>query len=359
MFLKIILIISITLLFGCNKPTLESDELNVMEQPTYANYLSVASTDEAMYFVVEPGQLYAYEKDGSFLKIANLYYIDDKEIDDISKITTSPKKYTDMVLSGTSFQKFDNHLLYASMYDNVEGNIEYHLNCIDFDGSNRKELVNLEFEPKYFLLHKDKMLVVESKEKDVLHIYDLSGKEITTLDLGGTVYNLIGDGDLVFVVLGGQLVEVSLNNYEKDIVSEGEAYVCESSGLISSYTIDDSSNMMTSYIKDYRTNEVKLTLENHIIDYFNDEFIYATTVNEEHTKYHIYDWNGQLIKEVIPYNSLGESTEGAMPIALNDSEYSTIVRIWQNQIIGSCYGNQGMRYFSCDIDSGSCKYIVS
>ena len=48
-----------------------------------------------------------------------------------------------------------------------------------------------------------------------------------------------------------------------------------------------------------------------------------------------------------------------MPIALNDSEYSTIVRIWQNQIIGSCYGNQGMRYFSCDIDSGSCKYIVS
>ncbi len=72
MFLKIILIISITLLFGCNKSTLEADELNVMEQPTYANFLSVAITDEAMYFVVEPGQLYAYEKDESFLKMANL-----------------------------------------------------------------------------------------------------------------------------------------------------------------------------------------------------------------------------------------------------------------------------------------------
>ena len=359
MFLKIILIISISLLCGCNKSMLESDELDVMEQPTYANYLSVASTEEALYFVVEPGKLYAYQKDGSFIKLASLYYIDDKEIDDVSKITTSPKRYTDMVLSGTSFQKFGNQLIYASMYDNVEGSIEYHLNSIEFDGSNRKELVNLEFEPKYFLLQKDKMLVVENKENDVLHIYDLSGKEITSLNLGGTVYNLIGDGENVFVILGGQLVKVSLDSYEKDTIDEGEAYVCESDGLISSYTIDDSSNMMTSHIKDFQTGEVKFTLENQIIDYFNDEYIYATTVNEEHTKYHIYDWNGQLIKEIIPYDSLGENTEGAMPIALNDSEYSTIVRIWHNQIIGSCYGNQGMRYFSCDIDNGSCKYIVS
>lgn len=359
MFLKIILIISISLLCGCNKSTLESDELDVMEQPTYANYLSVASNEEALYLVVEPGQLYAFQKDGSFIKLASLYYIDDKEIDDVSKITTSPKRYTDMVLSGTSFQKFGNQLIYASMYDNVEGSIEYHLNSIELDGSDRKELVNLEFEPKYFLLQKDKMLVVENKENDVLHIYDLSGKELTSLDLEGTVYNLIGDGENVFVILGGQLVKVSLDSYEKVLIDEGEAYVCESNGLLSSYTIDDSSNMMTSHIKEIRTQEVKFTLENQIIDYFNDEYIYATTVNEEHTKYHIYDWNGQLIKKIIPYDSLGENAEGAMPIALNDSEYSTIVRIWNNQIIGSCYGNQGMRYFSCDIDNGSCKYIVS
>ncbi len=359
MFIKIMLIISVSILFGCNRSMLESDELDIMEQPTYANYLSVASTDEALYFVVEPGQLYAYENDGTFLKLASLYYIDDKEIDDVSKITTSPKRYTDMVLSGTSFQKFGNQLIYASMYDDVEGSIEYHLNRIDFDGSNQKELLDLEFEPKYFLLHKDQMFVVENNENDILHIYDLSGKEITSFNLEGTVYNLIGDGDCVYVILGGKLLRVSLDNYEKEMIQEGEAYVCESNGLVSSYTIDDSSNGMTSYIKDFHTNEVKFTLENHLIDYFDTEYIYTTTINEEHTKYHIYDWNGQLIKEIIPYDSLGENPEGAMPIAMNDSEYSSIVRIWNHQIIGSCYGNQGMRYFTCDIDDGGCKYIVS
>ncbi len=346
-------------LVGCNQSKLEADENEVMEQPSYANYLSLASTDEVLYFIVEPGQLYAYEKDGTLLKMASLYFIDDKEIDDVSKITSSPKRYTDMVLSGTSFQKFGDYLIYASMYDNVEESIEYHLNCINFDGSGRKEILNLEFEPKYFLLHRDKMFVVENKDNDILHIYDLNGSEIKSIDLEGSVYNLLGDGDFVYIVLGGKILKVSMKSYEKELIDEGEAYVFESNGLLSSYTIDASSNRMTSLIKDIDKNELVFTLDEHIIDYFDKSYIFSTTVNEEHTKYHIYDWNGQLVKEIIPYDSLGENKEGAMPIALNDSEYSSIVRIWQNQIIGSCYGNQGMRYFSCDIDEGSCKYIVS
>ena len=47
-----------------------------------------------------------------------------------------------------------------------------------------------------------------------------------------------------------------------------------------------------------------------------------------------------------------------MPIGLQHSEFSTIARIWNHQLIGSCYGNQGIRIFTCDIDSGKCQYII-
>ena len=100
-------------------------------------------------------------------------------------------------------------------------------------------------------------------------------------------------------------------------------------------------------------------IDNSIIDYFDDSYIYTTSYDEEHTTYRIYDWNDNLIKEIRPYDTLGESELGAMPIALKNTEYSTIARIWNHQLIGSCYGNQGMRIYSCDIDSGKCKFIIN
>ena len=66
----------------------------------------------------------------------------------------------------------------------------------------------------------------------------------------------------------------------------------------------------------------------------------------------------KIVKEIRPCNTLGENALGAVPIGLQHSEFSTIARIWNHQLIGSCYGNQGIRIFTCDIDSGKCQYII-
>ena len=72
-------------------------------------------------------------------------------------------------------------------------------------------------------------------------------------------------------------------------------------------------------------------VDNAIIDYYDDENIYTTTL-ENKVKYRIYDWNGNLVDEIIPSETLGAS-DGAIPIAYHEMDYSSIVRVWNEQLI--------------------------
>lgn len=38
-------------------------------------------------------------------------------------------------------------------------------------------------------------------------------------------------------------------------------------------------------------------------------------------------------------------------------EYSAIVKVWNNQIIGSYNGKLDIQLFACDIEKGSCQYL--
>lgn len=96
-------------------------------------------------------------------------------------------------------------------------------------------------------------------------------------------------------------------------------------------------------------------LDNVIIDYYDDKNIYTTTL-ENKVKYRIYDWNGKLVNEIIPSETLGVS-DGAIPIAYHEMDYSSIVRVWNGQLIGYHFRDSEIEFFSCDLETGACKFL--
>ena len=348
-------------LTSCSTPFhLTSDETNQLNQSSYVNYLEIAQTESTLYYIDEMCDLYAYESRDTSLKLRTLYFIDDQEVDNIAQFNQSPKRYSDLSLAGRNLQVFNDGLIYASMYASVEGSISYHLNYLTKDGLKRYEILELDYEPNRFFLQNKSIIIEEfSDNQEVLHCYSLDGEEIKQIQFDEDIYNLYGYENFVYVKLTNELVQIDLTTFDKKSVCSGDVYVALYNGKVSYYTLENDGSQMHSGIKNISDGNVVYSIDGCIIDYFDDSYIYTTSYDEEHTTYRIYDWNDNLIKEIRPYDTLGESELGAMPIALKNAEYSTIARIWNHQLIGSCYGNQGMRIYSCDIDSGKCKFIIN
>ena len=124
-----------------------------------------------------------------------------------------------------------------------------------------------------------------------------------------SIYNMCVYENSIYVKLANELVKIDMETYDQKTVCSGEAsYVAMYKDQVSYYILEDNGNHIVSEIKDINNGNITLL--------------------------------------------------GAMPIGLQHSEFSTIARIWNHQLIGSCYGNQGIRIFTCDIDSGKCQYII-
>lgn len=218
----------------------------------------------------------------------------------------------------------------------------------------------MNYEPRGFLLQKSTIVVDEILDsKDILHFYSLEGKEMKQISFDTSIYNMCVYENSIYVKLANELVKIDMETYDQKTVCSGEeAYVAMYKDQVSYYTLEDNGNHMVSEIKDINNGNITFTINDCTIDYFGDDYVYTTSYNEEHTTYRIYDRNKNLVKEIRPCNTLGENALGAVPIGLQHSEFSTIARIWNHQLIGSCFGNQGMRIFTCDIDSGKCQYII-
>ncbi len=359
---KILAVVIFTFIIaGCSSSFhLTSEETNQLAQSFYVNYLGLAQTDSALYYLDEICGLYAYESGNSAMKVGSLHYVDDKQVENVAQLNRSPERYSDLSLPFINLQIFNDGLIYASMYDNVEGNIEYHLNYLTKDCRQRYKILALNYAPGGFFLQKSTIVVKEILDgKSILHFYSLDGKEMKQISFDTSIYNMCVYENSIYVKLANELVKIDMETYDQKTVCSGEAsYVAMYKDQVSYYILEDNGNHIVSEIKDINNGNITFTINDCTIDYFDDDYVYTTSYNEEHTTYRIYDWNKNLIKEIRPCNTLGENALGAVPIGLQHSEFSTIARIWNHQLIGSCYGNQGMRIFTCDIDSGKCQYII-
>ena len=76
------------------------------------------------------------------------------------------------------------------------------------------------------------------------------------------------------------------------------------------------------------------------------------------TKYRIYDWDGNLVDEIIPSETLGAS-DGAFPIAYHEMDYSSIVRVWNGQLIAYHFIESEIELLSCNLETHACEFLKS
>ena len=146
---------------GCSSSFhLKSEETNQLAQSFYVNYLGFAQTDSVLYYLDEICGLYAYESGNSAMKLGLLYYVDDKQVENVAQFNRSPERYSDLSLPCINLQIFNDGLIYASMYDNVEGNIEYHLNYLTKDCRQRYTILELNYKPARFFLQKSTIVSI-------------------------------------------------------------------------------------------------------------------------------------------------------------------------------------------------------
>ena len=62
--------------------------------------------------------------------------------------------------------------------------------------------------------------------------------------------------------------------------------------------------------------------------------------------------------EIIPSETLGES-DGAIPIAYHEMDYSSIVRVWNEQLITSHFNKSEIELVSCSLKTHACEFLKS
>lgn len=112
-----------------------------------------------------------------------------------------------------------------------------------------------------------------------------------------------------------------------------------------------------SGIIDNSRNTELFGVDNAIIDYYDDENIYTTTL-ENKVKYRIYDWDGNLVDEIIPSETLGAS-DGAIPTAYREMDYSSIVRVWNGQLFAYHFNESEIELLSCSLETHACEFLKS
>lgn len=260
---------------------------------------------------------------------------------------------------------FDERIIYESQYSTVDGQIRYRLNAYDPMNNQYQTILELDYQPSYFTLQKGVIAVAEtivSSREGVVHFYDLDGNEKKIIKFGTDVVNITSNGKDIVVNCDGGMFAIDVDTLEQRelVQKENTAFVYVQDTTYSYYSIDNVElqkdvPQVHAGIMNASNDTELFGLENAIIDYYDDTNIYVTTLEKE-VKYRIYDWNGNLVNEIIPSATLGAS-DGAIPIAYHAMDYSSIVRVWNGQLIGYHFQDSEIEFFSCNLTTGACKFL--
>lgn len=358
-----------TLLIGCStfrsSKKLSPDTVRPIDQASYNTNAFLACSKDALFYLGAKDEIFAFDFDGNNIKIGSVNFKDDKLVG-FNDTETKAERYTELGGFGAGILYFDNKILYESTYYSVDGQTKEHLNVLDPTTNQFENIVEFDYYPSYFAAQKDTIAVAESMESNpngTVYFYNLNGKERKVMDFDADVVRIVGEWDSFLVGCdGGSVYRVDLDTLEKEeILHDDVAYVYIYEDMYSYYEIANRDVAPKEYeihagIKDRKSDKERFSLEDLIIDYFDASYIYTTKL-EEKARYQIYDWDGNMVKEIVLSDELGPSPNGSMPVALQYMDYSSIARVWNNQLIGYRYGNGGLEYFACDVDTGSCKFL--
>ena len=368
----IYLIVSVLFLSGCDiqkehHANISEDIVSPFQQASFCKNVFAAVSDEAMYYQIEGGKLFALDKKGNNIQIGTMNFVDDKETGSSRDGIPAPKRYSDIAGTGVGMLYFDRKIIYESEYFTVDGQMRNRLNAYDPTNNQFQTILEFDFQPAYFTLQKDVIAVAEtiaSSREGIVHFFDLNGNEKKVIKFGSDVVNITSNGNDIIINCVGYLYSVDIDTLEQRtlVQRENTAFVYVNDNTYSYYSIDAEElekeiPQVHSGIIDNSRNTELFGVDNAIINYYDDENIYTTTL-ENKVKYRIYDWNGNLVTEIIPSETLGAS-DGAIPTAYLEMDYSNIVRVWNEQLIAYHINKSEIELLSCNLETHACEFLKS
>ena len=368
----ICLIVSVLFLSGCDMQkehhaNISEDIVSPIQQSSFSTNIFAAVSDEAMYYQIKGGKLFALDKKGNNIQIGTMNFVDDKETGSSRDGIPAPKRYSDIAGTGVGMLYFDRKIFYESEYFTVDGQMRNRLNAYDPTNNQFQTILEFDFQPSYFTLQKDVIAVAEtiaSSREGIVHFFDLNGNEKKVIKFGSDVVNITSNGNDIIIYCIGYLYGVDIDTLEQRtlVQRENTAFVYVNDNTYSYYSIDAEElkkeiPQVHSGIIDNSRNTELFGVDNAIINYYDDENIYTTTL-ENKVKYRIYDWNGNLVDEIIPSETLGAS-DGAIPTAYLEMDYSNIVRVWNEQLIAYHFHESEIELLSCSLKTHACEFLKS
>lgn len=368
----IYLIASAFFLFGCDiqkehHANISEDIVSPIQQASFCTNVFAAVSDEAMYYQIKGGKLFALDKKGNNIQIGTMNFVDDKETGSSRDGIPAPKRYSDIAGTGVGMLYFDRKIIYESEYFTVDGQMRYRLNAYDPSNNQFQTILEFDFQPAYFTLQKGVIAVAEtiaSSREGIVHFFDLNGNEKKVIKFGSDVVNITSNGNDIIINCVGYLYSVDIDTLEQRtlVQRENTAFVYVNDNTYSYYSIDAEElkkeiPQVHSGIIDNSRNTELFGVDNAIINYYDDENIYTTTL-ENKVKYRIYDWNGNLVDEIIPSETLGAS-DGDIPTAYLEMDYSNIVRVWNEQLIAYHFHESEIELLSCSLKTHACEFLKS
>jgi len=369
---RILCIIFAVTLSACaaQKEVLNEDIVNPYSQSSFATNIPAAISEDGIYYVPDyQNTLYFAENDGTSYPLTSLVFLDGEPADPGYVDVIEFDQYYDQCMLGSPIVYYDDKVLYLSLYENIEGEQKYRLNAVVKDGSGWKTILELTFEPYFFMIC-DAYIVVSERDSygtgGDIHVFDFSGKELALITNDESVMNLyVGDGN-GYVRTMENLYRISFSDMTLEKVNQEEGvYLFVNDGKAAYYTYPENFEETDDWsllpihagIMDLESGQEVLGLEDCIIDYFDENYIYAVKLKEEHSRFLVMDWQGNVVSEIVPYESLGESAVTQLVI-MQEEDFGDIVRVWNGKLFGAAVGDDSlMHMFTCDMDSASCRYL--
>lgn len=226
----IYLIASALFLSGCDiqkehHANISEDIVSPIQQASFCRNVFAAVSDEAMYYQIEGGKLFALDKKGNNIQIGTMNFVDDKEAGSSRDGIPAPKRYSDIAGTGVGMLYFDRKIIYESEYFTVDGQMRNRLNAYDPTNNQFQTILEFDFQPAYFTLQKDVIAVAEtiaSSREGIVHFFDLNGNEKKVIKFGSDVVNITSNGNDIIINCVGYLYSVDIDTLEQRTLVQRE-----------------------------------------------------------------------------------------------------------------------------------------
>ena len=309
---------------------------------------------------------YLYYLDDSFkpLKLTSLLYTDDKPASQSRTNTFS--RYTDLWQNDIYF--YGDKLYYLSCTVTIENDLRYYLNSLNRKGEDRKRLMEIPYVPVSYVLQEGKLVIIEEGDPSSIHIYNQSCKEIKVIETDAQLTKMYICNEKIYIhgfkdqtrftyVLDLDDLSISpLDNHEIFIMADEKRYLCRTLDRSLDQAESSEDVIHTYTIYDLSTNHSLFSITDEVISFFNDSYVYTTVLKEENTIFRIYDYEKNLIREIIPSDFI--EADSATNVLMMNKDFDQILRIIHNVIITRTFSENKCLWVKCSIDDGMCKVFL-